>query len=66
MIVTINGKKETFERTLSLLELIKEKGLNKAKIVIERNLEIVPKDKLETTLLNNNDSIEIIAFVGGG
>ncbi len=66
MIVTINGKKETFERTLSLLELIKEKGLNKDKIVIERNLEIVPKDKLETTLLNNNDSIEIIAFVGGG
>lgn len=66
MIVTINGKKETFERTLSLLELIKEKGLNKDKIVIERNLEIVPKDKLETTLLSNNDSIEIIAFVGGG
>ncbi len=66
MIVTINGKKETFERTLSLLELIKEKGLNKDKIVIERNLEIVPKDKLETILLSNNDSIEIIAFVGGG
>jgi sulfur carrier protein len=35
-------------------------------IVIEKNLEIVPKENFAQTLLKEGDSIEIISFVGGG
>ena len=66
MHVTINGRKETLTGQVSLLDFIKEKGLNKDKIVIEKNSEIIDKENLSTTLINKDDTIEIVAFVGGG
>ena len=66
MNVTINGKKETLNANLSLRDLISSKGLDKEKIVIERNREIVSRDSLDSVRLCDNDSIEIVAFVGGG
>jgi len=50
--------------TLSVLT--KSKGLNKDAIVIEHNGEIVSKDKWFETYINNDDTIEIVNYVGGG
>ena len=37
-----------------------------AQIVVERNEEIVPKAKYEETILEDDDVIEVVSFVGGG
>ncbi len=36
------------------------------RIAIERNGEIVPKSQYSETVLQDDDSIEVVSFVGGG
>jgi len=66
MFITINGKSEEVEIKTNLAELILSKGLCTEKIVIEYNLRIVPKNGWKDTLLQEDDKIEIVSFVGGG
>ena len=50
----------TIETLVSLL------GLDRRKLAVERNLEIVPRSAFGATALADGDRIEIVAFVGGG
>ena len=61
----INGKKETTEET-NIDELLKSKSINKNEVVVEFNNKILKRDSLKDILLNNDDVLEIIRFVGGG
>lgn len=36
------------------------------RIAVEKNGEIVPKAAYKTTVLNDEDTVEIVSFVGGG
>lgn len=65
MKLRINGNEESIE-VKTIKEIIDLKELNIDHIVIEHNLKVLPKDKWETTELNENDNLEIISFVGGG
>jgi len=66
MVIKINGKNETVEKKLNLAELVVAKKLSPEKIVMEYNLHIVPEDEWRNVILQENDHIEIISFVGGG
>ncbi|MBP7088127.1 MAG: sulfur carrier protein ThiS [Candidatus Omnitrophica bacterium] len=66
MQVKINGKIQKLNKITSLYEFIMEKKLDLNKIVIERNYDIVDKNKLSDISINEGDIIEIISFVGGG
>ena len=61
----INGEEKAFagER---LLDVLLKEGYEPARIVVERNLEIVPKDQLQHVVLRDEDVIEVLRFVGGG
>ena len=49
-----------------LSDYLKCAALNPLRIAVERNGEIVPKDKYSTVILEDGDSLEIVCFVGGG
>ena len=49
-----------------LLQYLMETGYDSSRVVVERNLEIVPQDQLEAVIIQDEDSIEILRFVGGG
>ena len=49
-----------------LLQYLMEAGYDSSRVVVERNLEIVPQDQLEAVIIQDEDSIEILRFVGGG
>jgi sulfur carrier protein len=66
MVIKINGKIEKVEKALDLSELILEKGLSADRIVVEHNFRIILKEDLGGIRLKENDSIEIVSFVGGG
>ena len=66
MIIKLNGTNIEVCKTTTLLGLVQEKGLLPERIVVEHNMDIVPKEKLGNVLIENNDSIEIVSFVGGG
>lgn len=61
----INGvKKEVFQ--MPLLELLKQEGFQRERIAVELNGEILPKSQYDTTVIREEDRLEIVSFVGGG
>ena len=45
---------------------MKDQGFNLLKIAVMKNGDIVPKAEYDKTLINDNDSLEVVSFVGGG
>jgi sulfur carrier protein len=65
MQITINGKAETVEPG-NLEALVKAKGLNRDALVIEHNRNIIAREKWGQIQLRENDTLELLSFVGGG
>jgi len=66
MLLKVNGKEETLEKELTILEYITEKNLNPERLVVEHNREIILKENLGDIKLKENDELEILSFVSGG
>jgi thiamine biosynthesis protein ThiS len=64
--LTINGEERELAAVATLEALVAVLGLDKRKLAVERNLEIVPRSLFAATALADGDRIEIVAFVGGG
>ena len=45
---------------------LEELGFSAGRIAVERNGEIVPRNRYGETLLADGDVLEIVSFVGGG
>lgn len=50
----------------NLKDYLVNEGYELDRIVVEVNLEIIAKDKLGDVVIKDNDSIEVLSFVGGG
>ena len=66
MRLTVNGEARCFDGVVTIAGLVSALGLDKRKLAVERNLEIVPRSCYAATALSDGDRIEIVAFVGGG
>ena len=66
MRLTINGEDRTFDRPLTVENLLGEIGVDSRKVAVERNLEIVPKSQYGRVSLGDGDRLEIVHFIGGG
>ncbi len=66
MQITINGEIRDFEAALSIEQLLGRMGVDRRKVAVERNLEIVAKSTYGETNLNDGDRLEIVHFIGGG
>lgn len=65
MRLLVNGEaRETAAATVAAL--VDELGLDRRKVAVERNLEIVPRSLHEAAALGEGDRIEIVQIVGGG
>ena len=65
MTVYVNGERVEFSGS-SLTELIAQLELPAARIAVELNREVVRRSDWSVTMLNENDRVEIVHFVGGG
>lgn len=66
MKVIINGKDYDLPEGITLFELIKQLKFDPEKIVVEKNLDIIKREEYEKCVINENDRLEILRFVGGG
>ena len=66
MKVQINGEDRQVADGTSLAGLLESLELGEVRVAVERNLEIVPKDRYDETTLAEGDHLEIVTFVGGG
>jgi len=66
VIVFVNGEAKEFERdSLSLKELLEELGYKEG-FAVALNETFVLKSKYDTTLVKNEDRVDIVAPVQGG
>lgn len=62
----VNGKEMNIKSGITVNDLIKKLNIDKDKIVVEVNFDIIRKEEYCDRILVDSDKIEIIAFVGGG
>lgn len=61
----INGT-ETNAAGMTVAEYLEKTNYDKKRVAIEVNGNIIPKSKYETFTFSDNDTVEIVSFVGGG
>lgn len=66
MEITVNGERVSCEAGITLESLIVQRGHDKRQIAVEWNEKIVPKEEYGTSVIKENDVIEVVTFMGGG
>ena len=64
--IQLNGDPYEINKGTNLNELLNKLKIKKNKVAIEVNGEIVEKSKYQKLVLNKNDKVEIVHFIGGG
>ena len=64
--LTVNGEPRRAAAGATVADLVRELGLDPAKVAVERNGAIAPRSTLAGVLLEDGDVLEIVHFVGGG
>ena len=62
----VNGKDLIPVSPMTVEDLILNTGRKPDRVAVELNGRIVPRSEYSRTLLKNDDSVEIVGFVGGG
>ena len=66
MKLTVNGETHEHQGDGTINALLKELSAKPAHTALMRNGKVVPSNEWETPILNENDDIEMLVFVGGG
>jgi len=66
MKLKINGEEREIADGLTVTALLEELKIRPARVVVERNREIVAREAYGITRLADGDNLEIVHFVGGG
>jgi len=64
--IIVNGSPRETPDGTTVQGLIAELGISGPRVAVERNLDIVERERFGDTVLTDGDRIEIIHFVGGG
>ena len=62
----VNGKEMNLEDGITIEELLSKIKINKDRVVVEVDGVIVLKDEFSSFKLKENNTIEVVSFVGGG
>ena len=64
--IQLNGDSHKIKTGDSLEKLLNNLKIQKNKVAIEVNGKIIEKRGYESLILNHNDKVEIVHFIGGG
>ncbi len=64
--IQLNGKIHQLQKSLNVSQLLNSLMINKKKVAIEINGEVLSKDNYDSYRVKQNDVIEIVTFIGGG
>ena len=64
--IQLNGDLYEINTGTNLDELLNKLKIKKNKVAIEVNGEIIEKNRYLSLILNKNDKVEIVHFIGGG
>jgi len=66
MRITLNGEKREVPDNTNVMGLLQFLAIQHQRVAVELNELIVKKDRYAETVVKEGDSIEVVAFMGGG
>jgi len=66
MQIQLNGENFVLEEDININDFLKKLSIDKNKVAIELNKNVVPKNSYSNTVITNKDVVEIVTFIGGG
>jgi len=64
--IKVNGDARQVDDGCTVAMLLMVLGVSDDRVAVERNLDIIAKERFADTALADGDTVEIIQFVGGG
>ena len=64
--IQLNGNSYEINTKSNLNQLLNKLKIEKNKVAIEVNGNIIERKKYSNLILNKNDKVEIVRFIGGG
>ena len=64
--VAVNGVEREVPRGTTVADLCGILGVDRGRVAVERNLDVVPRKTYAEVTLSSGDRLEVVAFVGGG
>ncbi len=64
--IRLNGKVREVAEGISIRRLLDELGLQPMRVAIQRNQDIVKRDRYEEVVLQPGDTVEILTIMAGG
>ena len=62
----VNGKKLEVTDGATITALLEELNINPLRVAVQLNLEIIKRERYDSTTLRAGDKLEIITFMAGG
>ena len=62
----LNGEIKALKEPVALSDFLTQEVFSDKRIAVEKNGEIVPKGEYSNVILSDSDTLEVVAFVGGG
>ena len=62
----VNGETFIMKESCTLLKFLEKRNCVLDRVAVELNGNVVPKTLYESTIITNDDTIEIVSFIGGG
>lgn len=62
----INGNNVSLPEGTTLLAYLEQQQYRLDRIAVEHNGDIVPREQYGSLVLQENDTLEVVSFVGGG
>jgi thiamine biosynthesis protein ThiS len=66
MRIVVNGKDQLVPAGTTVAELCALLGVERGRVAVERNQDVVPRQRYDEVVLVAGDHVEVVAFVGGG
>ncbi|MDE0830740.1 MAG: sulfur carrier protein ThiS [Vicinamibacterales bacterium] len=66
MRITLNGDPYELAEPSTIADLLATLDIDPRGVAVEHNLNIVKRDGFASTVVQSNDQVEIVNFVGGG
>lgn len=66
MEILVNGERRMAAEGQTILGLLRDLGLDPARVAVECDRRIVKQGAWEETVLHDGSALEIVQFVGGG
>ena len=66
MQIRLNGKPREVAEGISVRRLLDELGLHPMRVAVQRNQDIIKRDRYEEVVLRLDDTVEILTIMAGG